>query len=273
MYAGMGDYRICIWDLADFSYVGSIEEGLWEIRSIFVDENHIYAASLNQTLSIYDKTTRKLKTSLNHDLGVTSVFVDNQNIYTTSYGPIARVWDKKSFKPVAELDGHLVRSMAITADDSFIYTGDGFTTQGASVRIWDKKEQILKLTLADPSSHRVNALLSDDQYLYSCHGGPGEFRIWEKPYFNLILTQTSSKGDMFRITANDQRLFLSSKDSLCIWNKNPFEQIAEIEETNLTINTIAIRGNSIYYGCRDVIKIRDTETLEIIKTIEVPRSK
>ncbi|MHA2029132.1 MAG: hypothetical protein ACW99Q_07065 [Candidatus Kariarchaeaceae archaeon] len=267
LYVGLADYRVSIINLETYQITGEITENLWEVKSLFVEPNYVYVGSLNETLSIFNNEKR-LENQIQHELGVISLDVDSEYIYTGSFDGKVKVWNKNDLSQEGSLDNHIIRVNCISSSESKIYTGDGFTTNQASIQVWAKDGFTTLKTISAPVSKRVNCIEIDSHYIYSGHGGPGEIRIWDKESYSLIKI-IKTKYDVKSIAINENQIICSVKDTLKIFNKRDFTLLKEIQENGREVNDCKFFEPYIIYSSRDQIKIIHSNTYENIKTVNL----
>lgn len=267
LYTGMGDYRVLVINLINLEIKESIEEDLWEIKSIHVDDKKLYVGSLNEKVNVYRKPNFTKISEFRHKQGIQNLYVDSKFIFTTAFDGNVKIWNKDNYKMIYELQNHLIRSYAINTDNDYIYTGDGFTTFGASLKIWNYSNFSLVKSLEKPKCKRILKIINDDEFIYSAHGKPGQIRIWDKNNFNLSSVIENKYGDVSNLLVDQDYIIASSRDKIIFYDKNNLINIFTIDEAEKNVGSMTIKGQFLFYGARDNLVKFDIDSMSEDKRI------
>lgn len=120
--------------------------------------------------------------------------------------------------------------------------------------------------IKDPPSKRVNCFTSNDKYLISGHGSPGEIRVWLKS--SMTLKQTiNTMNDVKSLAINNKLLVCSLKDQIMIFNLENFNLVKETKENGREVNSVKLYSDYIIYCARDKIKVINSKDFQLITEI------
>lgn len=191
------DMTIRIWDSFSGQCIDTLKGHDYYINSaVFSPDNkHIASTSCDQTVKIWDVTTRRCNTLDGHTMCVYSAFFspDGKYIVSASWDNTARVWDVASGQCVQTLEGHgdLVYSAIFNNDGSRIITA----SKDGTIRVWAiSTDQWRCVDILEGHKKAVNfaSFGLDDNHIVSV-SDDGTIRIWPFPTLQDLIDQTRER--------------------------------------------------------------------------------
>lgn len=264
---GLADYRVEIFDLPTLDHKSTITSELWEVKSVYIDDDYIFISSLNEKVGVFDLHSYQQISQLSHPLGVLKMWSDEKYIYTTSYNQEVWIWDRETFEHLETLAGHSVRVNCVVGTDNFIITGDGFTIPRAAIRLWNKSDFTLHSTIKEGTCKRVNEIKLVGNLIFSAHGSPGEIFVHEFDTMKQI-AQLTTKSDCTSLSINSDYIAAAVKDKVMIWNRD-YQFHSELSENDREVTSVILHDNSLIYGSRNTLKVYDLQKSDISFSTEL----
>ena len=205
------DMTIRIWDSFSGQCIDTLKGHDYYINSaVFSPDNkHIASTSCDQTVKIWDVTTRRCNTLDGHTMCVYSAFFspDGKYIVSASWDNTARVWDVASGQCVQTLEGHgdLVYSAIFNNDGSRIITA----SKNGTIRVWAiSTDQWRCVDILEGHEKAVNfaSFGSDDNHIVSV-SDDGTIRNWYIPPLQDLIDQTRERFKDCPLTDEERRMY------------------------------------------------------------------
>ena len=261
VFVGMANYQVIIYDLSLRRTIHRLYQDFWEVKALEVDSNFLFVGTLGETISVYNLKTFEEIHILKHRLGSIAIAIDDNFLYSGSYNADIRIWEKSGFAQTISIENHLIRTSAIHVETRYLLAGDGFKTKGAAIHVYSKGNFVKIVSVKEPISKRVLDIKTDEKYIYSAHGSPGELRIWNKSTFALVIILKDDHGDINAVTLSEEFIFYVASNKIFKWSKSAFSLLAIYNNTQET-RTILYSNGLIFVGAGNRVKALSPKEFE-----------
>jgi len=238
------------------------------VVSLFVDANHIYTASNDTTIRVWDRLnpTQPIKVLNGHVDGVSSVFVHENRIYSGSYDNTIRVWNKESGEPIFVLKGHLSWIFGVIVHHDRIYSGSYDDT----VMVWHVETGQRIQTLVNQHNHsRVRAISVDDNRIYAAQSDNAT-QVWIKVPGEFVHKLEKHTSSVKAVWVDETRIYTAGVDKKVeMWDKFTCKPLGTLIGHERGIKCLFVKGDKVYSGSEDeTIRIWDKNTGLCLKTMK-----
>lgn len=211
--SGSEENLIKIWDLASMNLVTSIEHRHGYISSICDNNDYIFTASWDKTISVIDKTGYFIKEFLNgHSGDVVALAISSEYLFSLSIDKSVKLWDLNSLSVVDTV-------MFESTMKSFVYGNNSlyFTGIGRYIRRWDVDTRKFAEIITPHLGGVIKISLTDDRKLILTSGRDKTVRVWDiekKKQVKIFIGHT----DLVRFIqmTQDRRILVTLGDDKCL---------------------------------------------------------
>jgi len=250
------------------SVIEGHDEIVWAVEAT---EGHLFSASADKTIRVWDTETRRcLHVLEEHTRPVLSLAVSERHakLFSGSYDCSIRVWDLTTYRRVKSLHGHTdaVRALAVAGDVLFSGSYD------STVRAFDINT-LKPLKVLEGHTEPVRTLAVLDGKLFS-----GSYdktvRVWDTVSLE-SLTTLEGHTDAVRALASSpveecNYVFSGSDDSTVrVWDAGSFNCVAVFDGHADNVRVLTADSRHLYSGSWDkTIRVWDMRTLQCVKVLE-----
>ena len=200
-------------------------------------ETHLFTASGDKTVKIWDVAAGKLHQTLaGHTGGVSALVVskDGKRAYTASSDRSIKIWDLDTGKALATLTGHAdaVNAIALSPDESWLATGSDDT----NIRVWpiknDKLDPDRDAILLEQHKKAVTCLaFAPDGKTLLSGSQDNTVKVWDWSKGKVSRTLAGHKNWITSLVFIDAGTVMTTSDdlSICRWNLESAQETGRID--------------------------------------------
>jgi hypothetical protein len=227
----------------------AVLNGASPMWSVYADQNRIYGASGNGSISIWDRSGLSFNTTVfppgsPQDMYSTASF-DRLFVGGNRNGS-TYVWswdlnDQLSFKTTLAPSGGIIFS--VFADSDYIYAA----SEDQNIYVWDAASFSLQTILAN-GTDQMASVYADSQFIYGASANSYIY-VWNRNNLGFNTAWTSSSLVMSSVTADSQYIYGGSEDrNIYVWNRSDFSPKTPLTGATNDIESVASDERAYVYG-------------------------
>lgn len=264
LFIGMGDYRVEILNLDDFTKIHTITTQT-EVRALACNDKYLFVGTLQEEILVYSINGYQHIDTLKHELGVTSLYVDDKFLYSTGFDERVYIHDINNLKLLNILPTITERINTITSLDGVFVTGSGFK-MGSSISFFSMDGFKLVDSIEIEAKRVVTSLMHKDVLIIGT-GSPPQVQIWNCAEHKPLGRKMGFSKDINSMCESIRYIFVSSGNRIYLYNTTNYEFETSIKDDN-DIEVMCSNKDYLIYGARSKLKILDIRSFENIREID-----